>query len=308
MSIQKAITEEIKNGVSWREVIKKYYSKNNPWLYKIITNEKRTRFIDQFIKPKNLSVLDIGAGWGQLSVPLAKDNIVCALEPTPERLNFIEAIARQERVINNLYLLGGNYMNLTFKSKFDLILSIGVLEWIPKFSNFSGSAELIQLQFLKKCKTDLTPNGFLLIGIENRIGLKYLLGARDDHTGARNISCYSKEKAKDKFSKVYQKKLECLTHSISEYTAILKQAGFTSIEMFTAHPDYKLPEKIFPITHNAYSCDFNRFIREKNWIDEHDGTNGEILINQGELRDHYRTLADLNIAHYFAPSFFLRAY
>ena len=52
MSIQKAITEEIKNGVSWREVIKKYYSDNNPWLYKIITSEKRTRFIDQFIKPK----------------------------------------------------------------------------------------------------------------------------------------------------------------------------------------------------------------------------------------------------------------
>ena len=118
MSIQKAITEEIKNGVSWREVIKKYYSDNNPWLYKIITSEKRTRFIDQFIKPKNLSILDIGAGWGQFSVPLAKDNIVCALEPTPERLNFIEAVAKQERVIDNLYLLGVNYMNLTFKSKF----------------------------------------------------------------------------------------------------------------------------------------------------------------------------------------------
>ena len=193
-------------------------------------------------------------------------------------------------------------MNLTFKSKFDLILSIGVLEWIPKFSNSSGSAELIQLQFLKKCKKDLTPNGFLLIGIENRIGLKYLLGARDDHTGVREILCYSKEIAKGKFSKVYQKKLECLTHSISEYTAILKQAGFTSIEIYTAHPDYKF-EKIFRITHNAYSCDFNRFIREKNWIDEHDGTNGEILINQDELCDHYRTLADLNIAHYFALAF-----
>ena len=99
MSIQKAITEEIKNGVSWREVIKKYYSDNNPWLYKIITSEKRTRFIDQFIKPKNLSILDIGAGWGQFSVPLAKDNIVCALEPTPERLNFIEAVAKQEELL-----------------------------------------------------------------------------------------------------------------------------------------------------------------------------------------------------------------
>ena len=47
-----SITEEIKNGVSWREVIKKYYSDNNPWLYKIITSEKRTRFIDSLSNPK----------------------------------------------------------------------------------------------------------------------------------------------------------------------------------------------------------------------------------------------------------------
>ena len=105
------------------------------------------------------------------------------------------------------------------------------MEWIPKFSNSSGSAELIQLQISQKnSKINLTPNGFLLIGIENRIGLKYLLGARDDHTGVREMLCYSKEIAKGKFSKVYQKKLECLTHSISEYTAILKQAGFTQLK------------------------------------------------------------------------------
>lgn len=308
ISSQKIIIEDIKNGDSWRKVIKKHYYDSNPWLYNIITSKKRTRFIDQFIKPKNLSVLDIGAGWGQFSVPLAKNNIVCAIEPTPERLNFIEAIAEQEGVLKNLYFLGENYLNLTFKNKFDLILSIGVLEWLPKFSSLSGSLENIQLQFLKKCKNDLSPSGFLIIGIENRIGLKYLLGAKDDHTGVSDILCYSKEIAKGKFIKAYEKKLECLTHSLSEYATMLKQAGFTSIEMYTAHPDYKLPEEIFPITHNSCSCDFNRFIREKNWVDEHDGTNGETLLNQEEICDHYNTLADLNIAHYFAPSFYIRAY
>ena len=40
---------------------------------------------------------------------------MCALEPTPESENFIEAVAKQKRVIDNLYLLGVNYMNLTFK-------------------------------------------------------------------------------------------------------------------------------------------------------------------------------------------------
>ena len=54
------------------------------------------------MKPNNLSILDIGAGWGQFSIPLAKNNTVCTLEPTPERLDFIQATSKQENVSHNL--------------------------------------------------------------------------------------------------------------------------------------------------------------------------------------------------------------
>ena len=65
--------------------------------------------------------------------PLAKSNKVCSLEPTPERLNIIKSIAQQEQVSDNMYFIGTDYLEIEFQTKFDLILCIGVLEWMGSF-------------------------------------------------------------------------------------------------------------------------------------------------------------------------------
>ena len=72
LSEMESIIEEIKAGKSWKKVIQNKYQEKNPWLCDIITNQKRTFFVDDFLKPENVNVLDIGAGWGQFCVPLAK--------------------------------------------------------------------------------------------------------------------------------------------------------------------------------------------------------------------------------------------
>ena len=102
----RSIIKEIIGGKDWRLSIKEKFRKTNPWLYSIITNPIRTKFIDQFIKPKNSTILDIGAGWGQFAIKLAYSNEVCTLEPTPERLKFINAVAQQEHVDQNIFLSG----------------------------------------------------------------------------------------------------------------------------------------------------------------------------------------------------------
>lgn len=126
--VLKSIIDEIEAGLDWKESVKAKLQKQNPWLFDIISSPKRTKFLDEFIKPSGLRILDIGAGWGQFCVPLAKKNSVCALEPTPERLDFIRAVSRQENISQNLSFLGTNYQDIKFQTKFDLILSIGVLE------------------------------------------------------------------------------------------------------------------------------------------------------------------------------------
>jgi len=292
------------SGTKWDDAVEEIFAETNPWLCSIVTSPKRYKFLEEMSLEQNQRVLDIGAGWGQTAIPLARTNKACALEPTPERMDFIQAAAKQEHVAENLFFIGSDYMEVEFQTKFDLILSIGVLEWIGAFRE-DGEAEEIQAAFLAKTKQDLRIDGKLVIGIENRLGLKYLLGANDDHIGIPNIACHTKDLSKKKYKHVTDKELRCLTHSMTEYEKMLKEAGYCRVKFFAALPDYKLPEKIFPI--NGSNCKMNDFILNGGWIGEHDGTNGNPLPNQEELKSLYLSLAEMNLAHYFAPSFFIEA-
>lgn len=301
------IVKEIKLGKYWKDSVKAFFANNNPWLNEIILSPKRINFIKEFINPNGQTILDIGAGLGQFSIPLAKGNAVCSLEPTSERLSFIKAVAEQENVESKIFFIGADYLNINFETKFDLILSIGVLEWVGMFNKQDSPVESVQLEFLKKISSDLSKDGKLVVGIENRLGLKYLFGSNDDHTGLPNISCLTKDLAKEKYKQATGKDLRCLTHSLHEYRELLIKAGFTKIDFYTALPDYKLPSKIFKITNNNNSCAVNDFFSNGGHCEEHDGSNGETLNNQNELFSHYKSLAKLGIAHNFVPSFYIVA-
>ena len=300
----KTIINEIKLGTHWKKAVKEKFQEANPWLYEIVTSPKRTKFLDEFIKPNNLQILDIGAGWGQLTLPLAKQNKICSLEPTPERLDFITAAANQENVSKNISFIGADYLDIKFENEFDLILSIGVLEWVGAFRSGKEPEEL-QLEFLKKIKSELKEDGKLIIGIENRLGLKYLMGAPDDHIGHPNITIHQKEIAKKLYKEKTDQELRSLTHSMPEYKEMLLNAEFNNISFYTSNPDYKLPVKIFKINDNE--CELNKYILNKKWIEEHDGTNGKTLDNQNEIKSMAKSIAELKTLHNFAPSFFIVA-
>ena len=302
----RSLIEEIKKGTHWKQAVKEKFKEANPWLYEIVCSPKRTRFVDNFIKPKNLQILDIGAGWGQFTLPLAKQNQICSLEPTPERLDFIKAAAKQEGVDQNISYIGADHLDIKFENKFDLILSIGVLEWIGAYRT-ERDPEKLQQEFLIKIKNELKEGGKLVIGIENRLGLKYLMGANDDHTGLPNISCLTVDLAKKRYKQKTGTNLKSFTFSVEEYKELLSGSGFNHIQFYTAHPDYKLPNKIFPISESKNACCFNSFLIRGGYFQEHDGGNGEPLKNQAEMKSHYNSLGKLGIAHNFAPSFYIVA-
>jgi 2-polyprenyl-3-methyl-5-hydroxy-6-metoxy-1,4-benzoquinol methylase len=305
--VLKSFIDDIAAGLDWKESAKVKLQKQNPWLFDIISSSRRTKFLDEFTKPSGLRILDIGAGWGQFCTPLAKKNSVCALEPTPERLDFIKTISEQQNVSKCMSFICANYQDIEFQTKFDLILCIGVLEWVGKFTNSETPPESTQLEFLKKMKKDLSKKGGIVIGIENRLGLKYLFGANDDHIGLPNISCFCKEIAKSKFKQKTSQDLQCLTYSIMEYKDLLHRAGFSIIKFYASLPDYKLPDKIFPISDDCTKCELNNFINDGGKVEEHDGSNGKKLENLDEIYSMYHSLAEMNLAHYFAPSFFIEA-
>ena len=296
--------ERIEKGEKWKSVLTEIFKEKHGWLLQIITSDLRNQFLKERKPKANDLILDIGAGWGQFSIPLAKTNRICSLEPTPERLDMVKCIATQEKVSNNMYFVGTDYLDTEFESKFDLILCIGVLEWVGSFRDDAEPMEL-QLSFLKKARKELKPKGKMIIGIENRIGLKYLMGAVDDHTGLPHISYLEYGSARKRYSEKTKEELRCFTYGMEEYNKMLTRAGFANIQFFVALPDYKLPVKIFAIEKNE--CSFNQFILEGNVIKEHNGLDGSDLPNQSSLDSTYKALASMNVAHHFGPSFYIEA-
>ena len=302
------IVREVRSGAPWRSVVARRYEKANPWLHQVVTSPARDLFFRQPRRslgeggpPSNAKILDIGSGWGQIALPLAKNNEVTALEPTPERLAFIQAAATQERVADRMHFVQADFFDVEFEPQsFDLICCIGVLEWVAKFR--PGEPGKVQAEFLNRIRTLLKPGGQLVIGIENRLGLKYLLGAPDDHLGVPNIAVYDAALAVQKWKAQSGQSLRSFTFTRGELAELLTAAGFRTATFFAALPDYKLPQIILPL-----GQEINDHFDRGAFVPEHDGHSGQPLAFQAELQSHYRSLARLKIAQEFVPSFFVTA-
>ena len=292
------IIRDVSAGQPWRDAVRTRYAQKNPWLHRIVTSSSRDLFFRLHPPAHGSRILDIGAGWGQLSLSLAHMGAeVTALEPTPERLDFIKTAALQEGIADKCHFLQTDFFRIEFETRFDLALCIGVLEWVPKFRE--GNPRELQIDFLRRIRQLLNPGAKLVVGIENRVGLKYLLGAPDDHIALPYITVFDQPLATRKMAEKHGQNLRCFTLSRSEISEFLQAAGFTAVEYYAALPDYKLPEVIIPLGPLV-----DEYFQQSHHIPEHSGSNGALLPFQEELRSHYKTFSHLGVSSQFVPSFF----
>lgn len=177
---------------------------------------------------KKKDVLEIGCGFGSITNMLCeKCNSVTAVELTKRRALGTLARCRDKE---NLEIIVGNLNDVEFEKKFDYITLIGVLEYQGTFTESDNP----YVDFVKKIRTLLKPDGKLLIAIENKYGLKYWCGACEDHTGVPfdGINQY----------KIGNKVAE--TFSKSALEKIIQDAGFVKKHFYYPYPDYKLPTVI----------------------------------------------------------------
>jgi 2-polyprenyl-3-methyl-5-hydroxy-6-metoxy-1,4-benzoquinol methylase len=178
------------------------------------------------IRPLHLDatkvVLEIGAGCGAITRYLGEVcGTVDAVEPMAERA----ACARERtRDQANVEVFVGLLDDVPLEPAYDVVVVIGVLEYVGRGSPDAS----IYSSFLARAAKLLVPGGTLVLGIENRLGVKYLAGAPEDHSGRffENIEGYDQESIARTFSR---KQLE----------GFMERAGLTS-RTFGAFPDYKL--------------------------------------------------------------------
>jgi 2-polyprenyl-3-methyl-5-hydroxy-6-metoxy-1,4-benzoquinol methylase len=176
------------------------------------------------------SVLEIGAGCGAITgTLLEKAKKVTTIDLSMKR-SLINAHRHQEA--GHLKIMVGNFEDVekNLVEKYELITLIGVFEYAAGYINTVNP----YVDFLKTIRKHLTEKGRIVIAIENRFGLKYWAGCKEDHTGRyfEGIGGYKNTTDVRTFSKV-------------ELCSIFEKAGFNKWEFHYPYPDYKFPTKIF---------------------------------------------------------------
>ncbi len=145
-------------------------------------------------------VLEIGAGPGAVTESLA---------PRVRSVDCVD-LSRQRSLINayrnrdqdNITIHVGNFADVEpeLPDDYDYILLIGVFEYFEHYIDAPDPfrAELMRiLPHLRGWKEGRADTGRLVIAIENRLGLKYFAGCREDHTGRffEGVENYEKRSA-----------------------------------------------------------------------------------------------------------------
>ncbi|MCR5688285.1 MAG: class I SAM-dependent methyltransferase [Lachnospiraceae bacterium] len=180
------------------------------------------------------SVLEIGSGCGAVTGMFARlaGEVTCI--ELSEKRSLINAYRNRE--YDNISIMVGNFEDIepNLTKKYDYITLIGVLEYAQSY--ISGDRPFNRM--LSMLKDHLTDDGKIIIAIENRLGLKYFAGCREDHLGKYfgGIVGYKTEDGVRTFSKEALERL-------------LDEEGLSERRFYYPYPDYKL-------AHTIYSDDF----------------------------------------------------
>ena len=169
-------------------------------------------------------VLDVGAGTGALSRYLGEQGCdVVALEGSLARARVASARCAD---LANVEVVCGPVAELDDPDGFDVVVVCGVLEYAHAVIGGEGGTEAFLAAVRRLCRDD----GALALAIENRLGLKYLLGYAEDHLGRPWIGIEG-----------YPPRPGVRTWSRRELAAMLGDAGFAAQRWLHPFPDYKLP-------------------------------------------------------------------
>ena len=191
------------------------------------------------------TVLEIGAGCGAITGALAKKAQMVTCVDLSKKRSMINAYRNQQ--YDNIKIFVGNYKDIEgHLEKYNYITLIGVLEYAELYMEDENA----YIHLLKSVKEHLKDNGKLIIAIENRLGLKYFAGCKEDHVGEyfKGIEGYSTTKGVKTFSK---KELELFLHACE----------FSAYRFFYPYPDYKFPTCIYSDDYLPKAGELNNNIR-----------------------------------------------
>jgi 2-polyprenyl-3-methyl-5-hydroxy-6-metoxy-1,4-benzoquinol methylase len=222
--IEDVLLDIVTNNTDYSEIL----ANDHRWPILYHLSPIRQNIINWYPFRENSSCLEIGGGCGAITGALCQSLKEVKVVELSKRRSSINL--ERHKHFDNLEIIVGNLNDIQFKEKFDYITLNGVLEYAGSFTDTDEPYK----DFLKQIKKYLKPDGKLIIAIENRYGLKYFAGAREDHTGKvfDGLTGYMDNDKVRTFGKLELEKL-------------LKYSGYENQEFYYPHPDYKMPMEIY---------------------------------------------------------------
>ncbi len=222
--IENELLDIVKNSSNFDEIL----TNDSRWPILYHLSPIRNNIINWYPFEKDTSCLEIGGGCGAITGALCDALGSVTVVELSKRRSMINYERHKEH--ENLEIIVGNLNDIEFEQKFDYITLNGVLEYAGAFTQSDEPYK----DFLIKVKSMLKPKGKLIIAIENRYGLKYFAGAKEDHTAKEfdGITGYIGNKSVRTFGKV-------------EIEELLRESGLVQQTFYYPHPDYKMPMEIY---------------------------------------------------------------
>ena len=259
--------------------VEKILKRDDRWPVLYHFSPVRQNILEWYPFKKDASVLEIGAGCGAISGVLCKNAKHVTSIDLSKRRSLINA--NRNREYDNLTIMVGNFNDVVLEEKYDYITLIGVLEYAGYYTDAEHPFEA----FLRKISSYLKEDGKLLIAIENKFGLKYWAGCREDHTG----------KFFDGLEGYIDTESKVRTFSKDTLKQIIRDAGYSKAEFYYPFPDYKFPVQIFSDDYLPKEDDLNI------GLDTFDNTR-MMLFNENRV---YASLLKEKKFDFFANSFFV---
>ena len=225
-------------------------AREKDWAVMYHLAHERENILSWYSFTPGAKVLEVGSGCGAVTGAVSSQagSVTCIdLSKKRSMIN-----AERHKGSDNITICLGNFQDVekSLDSDFDYATLIGVFEYgrgyIGGDKPYHG--------FLTAVMRHIRPGGRLLLAIENKFGLKYWAGCREDHVGTyfEGLEGYPHTEGVRTFTK-------------PELEKIIEECGYSDYKFYYPYPDYKFPVAVYSdeclprageLNHNI--CNFDR--------------------------------------------------
>lgn len=203
----------------------------------------RTQYVLKLLREIDVSfegkrVADLGAGFGSISIALAKGGAdVVAIDANEQQIEELKRRAATDGVKLEAYV--GNLLeDLNFISDAELALMVGVVEYAGMW-NDTDAVEDLQVKVLRTAYDSLRPDGTFVLCTKNRIWPFFAVS--DVNTGMPLVNVLPRPLAEKVSQRLSGKPYRIYIHSPRKWQDLLEKAGFRQSEVYYPFLSYQFP-------------------------------------------------------------------